>query len=230
MIDLYYSGTPNGLKLRLFLEEAAIEYRLVPVRLSKGEQHAPQFLSISPNNKIPAIVDHAPADGGEPLSMFESGAIMLYLADKYRRLLPTDSRARLEVVQWLFWQTSGLGPMGGQAGHFRAHALEKVPYAIDRYTREMHRLFGVLNRRLADRAYVVDEFSLADVACYPWIFPHRGVGQDLAEFPHLRRWFEDIGARPATLRVYAGIDDPYDSPPAFSAAERQVLFGHGTPG
>ncbi|MEP6939813.1 MAG: glutathione S-transferase C-terminal domain-containing protein [Rudaea sp.] len=230
MIDLYFSATPNGLKLRLFLEEAAIEYRLVPVRLSKGEQHREGFLAISPNNKIPAIVDHAPADGGTPLSMFESGAIMLYLADKCGRLLPATGRARYEVVQWLFWQTSGLGPMGGQAGHFRAHAAEQVPYAIDRYTREIHRLYGVLEKRLAGREYVVDAFSIADIACYPWVFPYRGLGQDLAAFPHLRRWYDAISARPATLRVYAGVTDPYDSPPAFSADERKALFGHAAPG
>ena len=230
MIDLYYSGTPNGLKLRLFLEEAQIAHRLIAVRLSKGEQHEAGFLAISPNNKIPAIVDHAPTDGGAPLSMFESGAMMLYLAEKHGCLLPATPRARLEVVQWLFWQTSGLGPMGGQAGHFRAHAAEQVPYAISRYTHEMHRLFGVLDRRLAEREFIVDAFSVADIACYPWIFPYRGFGQNLADFPHLARWFAVVSARPATTRVYAGVTDPYDSPPAFSADERKALFGSAPPG
>jgi GST-like protein len=225
MIDFYYAGTPNGVKLHLFLEEAQLAYRLVRVRLSKGEQHEPTYLAISPNGKIPAIVDNAPADGGEPLAMFESGAIMLYLAEKAGRLIPHEARARLEVVQWLFWQVSGLGPTGGQAGHFRAHAPERIPYAIGRYTREVHRLFGVLDQRLAGREFIVDEFSLADIACYPWVWPYRGLGQDLGEFPQVKRWFDAISARPAVAKVYAGIEDPYANAPTFTAEERNALFG-----
>jgi len=225
MIDLYYSGTPNGVKLRLFLEEAHLPYRLVPVRLSKGEQHKPEFLAISPNNKIPAIVDHAPTDGGAPIPMFESGAIMLYLAEKCGRLIPRDERARLEVVQWLFWQVAGLGPLGGQAGHFRAHATEKIPYAINRYTREIHRLYNVLDKRLAGRDFIVDEYSIADIACYPWVWPYRGLGQSLDDFPNLRRWFEAISARAAVAKVYEGIEDPYAGAPAFTDEERKALFG-----
>ncbi|MEH6418678.1 glutathione binding-like protein [Pseudomonas sp. CGJS7] len=225
-IDLYYAATPNGLKLRLYLEETGIAHRVVPVRLSAGDQLKPEFLAISPNNKIPAIVDHAPADGGEPVSVFESGAILLYLARKTGLLWPRAERAQWEATQWLFWQMAGLGPMAGQAGHFRAHAPEAVAYAIERYTREVQRLFGVLDRQLRGREFIVgDEYSIADVACYPWIWVHTGLGQNLADTPDLQSWFERISARPATQRVYAGIEDPYAKAPKFSEAERKVLFG-----
>ena len=209
MIDFYFAPTPNGLKLRLFLEEAQIAYRAIRVFLSKGEQFRPEFLAISPNNKIPAIVDHEPADGGAPIAMFESGAIMLYLAEKTGRLIPADVRGRAEVLQWLFWQVSGLGPMAGQIEHFNVYAKERVPYAIERYTRETRRLFGVLDRRLAGREFVAGEFSLADIACYTWIVPYQILGQRLEEFPNLMRWFETIRARPATIRTYAGVDDEH---------------------
>lgn len=209
MIEFYFAPTPNGLKLRLFLEEAQLPYRAVRVHLSKREQFRPEFLAISPNNKIPAIVDHEPADGGPPLAMFESGAIMLYLADKVGRLIPTDMRRRAEVVQWLFWQVSGLGPMAGQIEHFNVFAKERVPYAIERYTRETRRLFGVLDRRLDGREFIAGEFSLADIACYPWIVPHAVLGQTLEEFPNLARWFATIRARPATIRAYEGVEDTH---------------------
>lgn len=212
MIDLYFSPTPNGLKVKLFLEEAGLPYRVVPVSLSKGEQFRPAFLAISPNNKIPAIVDHAPADGGASLPLFESGAILLYLAEKIGRLLPADPRGRAEVLQWLFWQMSGLGPMAGQIGYFNVYAPEPVPFAIERYTKETRRLYGVLDRRLVDREFVAGEFSLADIACYPWIVPHRGHRQNIDEFPHLQRWFRTIGERPATQRTYAGVEDVYAKP------------------
>jgi GST-like protein len=225
MIDLYFAPTPNGLKARLFLEEAELAYRLVPVRLGKGEQFYPAHLAISPNAKIPAIVDHAPVDGGPPLSLFESGAILLYLAQKTGRLLPSDERGRADVLQWLFWQMSALGPMAGQIGHFNVFAPEPVPYAIERYGRETRRLYAVLDRRLADREWIAERFSIADIACYPWIVPHRGHGQNLDDFAHLKRWFEAIGARPATQRVYAGVDDVYSRPRALTAGERAVLFG-----
>ncbi|GLQ98428.1 glutathione binding-like protein [Dyella mobilis] len=228
MIDLYFAATPNGLKARLFLEEAQLPYRPITVSLSKGEQFKPEFLAISPNNKIPAIVDHAPADGGAPITMFESGAIMLYLAEKSGRLIPTDLRGRTEVLQWLFWQMSGLGPMAGQIGHFNVYAPEKVPYAIDRYTRETSRLYGVLNQRLADRRFIAGEFSIADIACYPWIVPHRAHGQNLDAFPHLQRWFEAMAARPATLRTYEGVENVYaPKHSSLSEEERRVLFGQG---
>jgi GST-like protein len=225
MIDLYFAATPNGLKARLFLEEAQLPYRIVPVRLSKGEQFRADYLAISPNAKIPAIVDHDPADGGAPQTMFESGAILWHLAHKCGRLLPAGERDRAEVLQWLFWQTSALGPMAGQIGHFNVFAPTPVPYAIERFARETRRLYGVLDRRLSDRDYIVGDFSIADIACYPWIVPHRGHGQNLDEFPHLRRWFDSIGARAATQRVYAGVDDVYSKPRTYSDEERRVLFG-----
>ena len=213
MIDLYFSPTPNGLKIRLYLEETALPYRIVPVRLSAGEQFAPEFLAISPNAKIPVIVDHAPVDGSERVVVFESGAILLYLAEKRGRLLPAGDRGRLEALQWLFWQTSALGPMAGQAGYFRVYAAKRVPDAIERYTRELRRLYAVLDRRLEGRTFIAgDSYSIADVACYPWIVPHAPHGQHLAEFPSLARWFRSIADRPATRRVYDGVEDVYAQP------------------
>lgn len=226
MIDLYYWGTPNGLKIRLFLEEADVPHRIVPVNIGKGEQFAPEYLVISPNNKIPAIVDHAPRGGGAPVSLFESGAILLYLAEKTGRLIPADLRGRAQVLQWLFWQVGGLGPMAGQNGHFNVFAPEKVPYAIERYTKETNRLYGVLNRQLAGREFVAGAYSIADIACYPWIVPHEAHRQDLGDFPHLERWFEAIRARPATVRTYAGVKDVYErAGQPLSDEERRVLFG-----
>jgi GST-like protein len=227
MIDLYFAATPNGLKARLFLEEAQLPYRVLPVSLGKGEQFKPEFLAISPNNKIPAIVDHEPAGGGAPISLFESGAIMLYLAEKTGKLIPQDAHGRAEVLQWLFWQMAGLGPMAGQIGHFNVYAPEKVPYAIDRYTRETSRLYGVLDRQLADRPFIAGEFSIADIACYPWIVPYEAHGQNLAEFPHLKRWFESMAARPATVRTYEGVENVYAPRQAISEEERSVLFKQG---
>ena len=227
MIDLYFAATPNGLKAKLFLEEAQLPYRAIPVSLSKGEQFKPEFLAISPNNKIPAIVDHAPTGGGEPVTLFESGAILLYLAEKIGRLIPQDIHGRAEVLQWLFWQMAGLGPMAGQIGHFNVYAPEKVPYAIDRYARETSRLYGVLDRRLADRPFIAGEFSIADIACYPWIVPHEAHGQDLDAFPHLKRWFESMATRPATLRTYEGVENVYAPKQAMSDEARKVLFNQG---
>jgi GST-like protein len=228
MIELYFAATPNGLKAKLFLEEAGLPYALKPVSLSKGEQFEPGFLAVSPNNKIPAIVDHEPVGGGAPVTMFESGAILLYLAEKIGRLIPTEIHARAEVLQWLFWQMAGLGPMAGQIGHFNVYAPEKVPYAIDRYTRETARLYGVLNQRLADREFIAGEFSIADIACYPWIVPHQAHGQNLADFPHIERWFATISARPATQRTYEGVENTYTPKQALSDEERRVLFGQGS--
>jgi GST-like protein len=209
MLDLYFAPTPNGQKLRLYLEEAGLPYRLVPVSLSRGEQFDPAFLRIAPNNKIPALLDHEPADGGAPLPMFESGAMLLYLAEKTGFGLPPAARARQEAIQWLFWQMAGLGPMAGQAGYFRVYAPEPVPFAIERYTRELARLYGVLDRHLAGRDWIAGEYSIADIACYPWIVPHAAHGQVLASFPHLRRWFEAIAGRPATRRAYQDVEDVY---------------------
>ena len=225
MIDLYFSPTPNGLKIRLFLEETGLAHRIVPIRLSAGEQFAPEFLAIS-NNKIPAIVDRAPRDGGAPLPIFESGAILLYLAEKTGQLLAANERDRLETLQWLFWQVSGLGPMAGQAGYFRVYAPAPVPEAIERYTRELTRLYGVLDRRLEGRSFIAgDAYSIADIAIYPWIVPHRAHGQDLALFSNVKRWFESIAARAATQRVYDGVEDVYAKPRQLSSSERAALFG-----
>ena len=230
MIDLYFSPTPNGLKIKLALEEMGLAYRIVPVRLSKGEQHTPAFQAISPNAKIPAIVDHAPQAMEGPVSVFESGAILLYLAQKSGQLMPAGEAARLEALQWLFWQVGGLGPMAGQAGYFRVYAPQPLPEAIERYTREVKRLYGVLDRRLEGHAWLAgDAYSVADIACYPWIVPHRPHGQSLAEHPHLARWFERIAARPATQRVYEGVEDVYSTTPTLTAAERQVLFQRREP-
>lgn len=227
MIDVYYWGTPNGLKIKLFLEETQLAHRIVPVNIGKGEQFEAAYLKISPNGKMPAIVDHDPADGGGPLSQFESGAILLYLAEKTGKLLPAGLRGRAEVLQWLFWQVAGLGPMAGQNGHFNVYAPEKVPYAIDRYTRETARLYGVLDRRLSDREFIAGEYSIADIASYPWIVPHASHHQNLDHFPHLKRWFETIRARPATVRAYEGITDTYAKRQPLTDEERAVLFGQG---
>ena len=227
MIELHYWPTPNGHKITLFLEETGLPYRIVPVDIGRGDQFRPEFLKIAPNNRMPAIVDHAPADGGPPLALFESGAILLYLAEKTGRFLPANPRSRAEVLQWLFWQMGGLGPMGGQAHHFRQYAPEPIPYAIERYTKEVNRLYGVLDQRLADRAFVAGaDYTIADMASYPWIVSHERQGQRLEDFPNLARWFRAIEARPATLRAYAlgpkvnpRLGQPMD------AAARKVLFG-----
>ena len=224
MIDLYYWTTPNGHKPLIFLEEAGLPYNIVPVNIGKGEQFAPEFLKISPNNKIPAIVDNAPADGGEPLAVFESGAVLLYLAEKAGRFLPAAPRQRLEVMQWLFWQTGGLGPMAGQNHHFSHYAPEEIPYAIERYIKETNRLYGVLDRRLAGRDFVAGDYSIADIAIYPWIVPHERQGQRLEDFPHVARWFETIKLRPAVQRAYQ-LAAKINSAPTVSEESRKILFG-----
>ena len=225
MIDLHYWTTPNGHKITIFLEETDLPYRITPVNIGRGEQFKPNFLSISPNNRIPAIVDDDPPGGGEPISIMESGAILLYLAGKTGRFYPADLRGRVEVCQWLFWQMAGLGPMAGQSHHFLHYAPEKVPYAIDRYVRETGRLYGVLNKQLADRDYIAGEYSIADMACYPWVLPERQ-NQDMGQFPHLARWKETIAARPAVQRAYALAREINPSPkPPTSDEERKILFG-----
>ena len=224
MIDLYYWTTPNGHKITMFLEETGLPYTIRPVNISAGEQFAPAFLAISPNNKIPAIVDHDPADGGAPLSVFESGAILQYLAEKTGRFLPADLRGRTEVMAWLFWQMGGLGPMLGQNHHFVQYAPEPLPYAIERYVKEAERLYGVLDERLAEREFIAGEYSIADLACYPWIVPHERQRMKIEEFPNVRRWFEAIRARPATQRAYA-IAERISKTPVVTDASRSVLFG-----
>ena len=225
MIDLYYWTTPNGHKITIFLEETGLPYRILPINIGKGDQFQPDFLKVSPNNKIPAIVDHAPADGGAPLSLFESGAILQYLADKTGKLLPTDLRGRTEVLQWLNWQMGGLGPMAGQNHHFGRYAPQRIEYAVDRYVKETARLYAVLNRRLADRDYIAGDYSIADIACYPWIVPHEAQQQDLKDFPHLARWFERMAARPAVARASAKVDQINPGTHTLTDAERKVLFG-----
>lgn len=225
MIELYYWPTPNGHKITLFLEEAGLAYRTEVVDIGKGDQFRPEFLAFSPNNRIPAIIDRAPADGGEPIPVFESGEILLYLAEKTGRFLPAALRERKTVLEWLFWQVGGLGPMAGQGNHFCRYAPEKVPYAIDRYTRESNRLYGVLDRRLEGRSFIAGEdYTIADMACYPWIVQHEWHGQTLADFPALRRWHDAIAARPATIRAYAQ-GDALKARAAVDDEAKKVLFG-----
>jgi len=201
MIELYYWTTPNGHKITMFLEEAGLPYRIFPIRIGAGEQFKPEFLAISPNNRMPAIVDPE-GPGGAPLSVFESGAILQYLGRKTGQFYPTDERARVAVDEWLFWQVGGLGPMAGQAHHFRGYAPEKIPYAIDRYTNECNRLYGVMNARLEQSSYLAgDTYSIADMAAIGWTtLAERRQGQDFQQFPHLARWVETLKARPAVVR------------------------------
>ncbi|MDX2218157.1 MAG: glutathione S-transferase N-terminal domain-containing protein [Burkholderiales bacterium] len=226
MIDLYYWPTPNGHKITLFLEEAKMAYRLRPVNIGKGEQFAPDFLKISPNNRMPAIVDHHPVDDGAPITVFESGAILLYLAGKSGKFIPKDLRGQVDCLQWLMWQMGGLGPMLGQNHHFNHYAPEKIPYAIERYVKETSRLYGVLNKRLKGRKFICgDQYTIADMACYPWILPDRQ-GQNMADFPELARWHASIKDRPATTKAYAKSKDVNPNPPqAITDAQRKVLFG-----
>lgn len=203
MIDLYYWTTPNGHKLTIFLEEANLAYKIIPVNLGKKEQFAASFLRISPNNKIPAIVDHEPLDQKGPLAVFESGAILIYLADKAKKFISEEIRERYEILQWLFWQVGGLGPMAGQNHHFSHQAPEALPYAIERYRKETTRLYTVLDKHLAEREYLAAAYSIADIACYPWIVLYEKQGQDLKDFPHLSRWLSRIQERPAVKRAYA---------------------------
>ena len=227
MIDLHYWPTPNGHKITLFLEETGLPYRIFPVNIGKGEQFQPDFLKIAPNNRMPAIVDHEPADGGPPLSLFESGAILLYLAKKTGKFIPADLRGEAEVLQWLFWQMGGLGPMAGQNHHFRNYAPEKLQYAIDRYVNETNRLYGVLDRRLADRTFIAgDDYTIADMASYPWVLPEPQ-GQNIEDFPNLKRWKEAIAERPATKRAYEIGEQcrPSDQPQQITDEQRKVMFG-----
>ena len=226
MIDLYYWTTPNGHKVSILLEEAGLEYSVRPVHIGKGEQFAPEFLKIAPNNRIPAIVDHAPDDGGEPIALFESGAILEYLADKSGQFLPRETRARFEVLQWLYWQMGGVGPMAEQNHHFVRYAPEPIPYAIERYVKETARLYGVLDRQLAGREYVAGDYSIADMAIYPWAKLWEMQRQRLEDFPNMAAWLERIGARPAVQRAYALVEKVNEDPQALLTAEaRKLLFG-----
>ncbi|GBD41546.1 Disulfide-bond oxidoreductase YfcG [bacterium HR39] len=228
MIDLYYWPTPNGHKITLFLEEAGLPYRIVPVDIGRGRQFDPEFLKISPNNRIPAIVDHEPPDGGGPLSLFESGAILVYLAEKTGKFLPADLRGRKTALEWLFWQVGGLGPMAGQAHHFLHYAPERIPYAIERYVKEVARLYAVLDRRLEGRRFIVGEdYTIADMACYPWIVPHERQNQNLDDHPNLKRWFEEIRERPATKRAYARAKEVKEAERGIDEEAKKILFGQG---
>lgn len=225
MIDLYYWTTPNGHKITMFLEESGLPYTIHPINIGQGDQFKPEFLRIAPNNRIPAIVDQAPQDGGEPISLFESGAILQYLAEKTGHFLSADLRVRTETLQWLYWQMGGLGPMAGQNHHFNVYAPVKIDYAIDRYVRETGRLYGVLNKHLEQRDFIAGDYSIADMASYPWIVSHQRQSQNLDDFPHLKRWFQRIGERPATQRAYALVEQINPGSPAHDDKARQILFG-----
>jgi len=224
MIDLHYWTTPNGHKVTIFLEETGLPYRIVPVNISKGGQFRPEFLAISPNNRMPAIVDHDPKSGGAPISVFESGAILVYLAEKTSQYLPNDVRGRIKVLEWLFWQMAGLGPMAGQNHHFSQYAPERIAYAIERYVKETNRLYGVLDRRLSAHEFVADGYSIADMAIYPWVVPYERQGQKLEDFPHLKRWFEAMRDRSAVKRAYARAKE-INTAPTVSDESKKVLFG-----
>ncbi len=224
MIDLFYWPTPNGQKILMFLEEADVPHKIIPVNIGQGEQFDPAFLKISPNNKMPAIIDHDPVDHKGPLSLFESGAILLYLAEKTGKFMPQNIRGRCETLQWLFWQVSGLGPMAGQNHHFTQYASEQIPYAIARYVNETARLYAVLDKQLAHREFISETYSIADMACYPWIVPHEKQRQDLNDFPNVHRWFKTIEARIATQRTYA-IGDEINPQTTMSEEAKKVLFG-----
>jgi GST-like protein len=224
MIDLHYWTTPNGHKITMFLEEAGLDYKIIPVNIGKGEQFKPEFLSVSPNNRIPAILNRNPKDGGAPIPVFESGAILLYLAENTGKFLPADTRKRYDAIHWLFWQMGGLGPMSGQNNHFSQYANDKIPYAIDRYRNEVNRLYGVLNKKLAGRDFIAGDYSIADMASYPWIVPYERQGQKIEDFPNLKRWFETIKARPATVRAYE-LAKTINTQPSVTEESKKILFG-----
>lgn len=224
MIDLYYWPTPNGHKITIFLEESGLEYKIKPVNIGAGEQFTPAFLQIAPNNRMPAIVDHLPADHSQPISIFESGAILLYLAEKAKQFLPTDLHGRYNVLQWLFWQMAGLGPMAGQNHHFNLYADEKIPYAIDRYIKETNRLYGVLDKQLQGQKFIAGDYSIADMACYPWIVIYENQSQNIDDFPHLKRWLQVLQERPAVKRAYE-IGKEINPNSTMGDAAKKILFG-----
>lgn len=225
MIDLYFWPTPNGWKITIMLEELGLPYKVIPVEIGKGDQFKPEFLAISPNNKMPAIVDPDGPDG-EPISIFESGAIMIYLAEKTGKLMPADPRGRIRVLEWLMFQMGTVGPMLGQAHHFRNYAPEQIDYAVNRYTREASRIYQVIDTRLADNAYLAgDEYSIADIAVWPWLLPHRQ-GQDLADLPNLKRWRDSVKNRPAVIKGREVMKDTLPVGDVKEDKERfSILFG-----
>ncbi len=226
MIDVHYWTTPNGNKVTIFLEEAGLQYKIIPVNIGKGEQFKADFLTVSPNNRSPAIVDHAPADGGKPIPVFESGAILLYLAEKTGKFIAKDLRGRTETLEWLFWQMGNLGPMSGQNNHFSNYAVDKLQYAMDRYRNEVNRLYGVMNRRLADHQYLAGDYSIADMASYPWVTIWERQHQNIEEFSHVKRWLAAIKARPAVVKAYEWTPKINPGQGGIrTAEERAILFG-----
>jgi GSH-dependent disulfide-bond oxidoreductase len=221
-IDVHYWPTPNGWKVTIMLEELGVPYTIIPVNIGTGEQFKPDFLKISPNNRMPAIVDHEPLGGGAPLAIFESGAILEYLAEKYGKFMPQDTRGKYDVLQWLYWQMANLGPNSGQANHFRNYAAEKIAYGIKRYTDEVNRLYGVMNMQLADHEFLAGAYSIADMASWPWVILYERMGQDLNEFPHLKRWVDTMGARPAVAKGKAVGEELRAE---MSEEAKKVLFG-----
>lgn len=227
-IELHYWPTPNGWKISIMLEECRLPYVVRYVDIAKGDQFEPEFLKISPNNRMPAIVDPE-GPGGKPISVFESGAILQYLGNKTGKFYPARTRERAEVEQWLYWQVGNLGPMAGQAHHFRNYAREEIPYAITRYTREVTRCYRVMDRRLSDREFLAGRYSIADMACYGWVVPWKRQGQNLDDLPHLKRWFETVGARPAVKRGMAVGEEKRKQPTDLKSDDRahEILFGAG---
>jgi GST-like protein len=225
MLDVYYWPTPNGCKVTILLHELGVPYKLIPLDIGAGDQFDPAFAKISPNRRMPAIVDHEPPGGDGPLAIFESGAILIYLAEKYRRFWPTDVRGRYDVTQWLMWQMGGLGPMCGQAHHFRQYVSAPLPYATDRYTNEVNRLYGVLDARLAEREFIAEQYSIADMACWPWIKPYKGQGQDLDQFENLKRWFLALNKRPGVHDGWNVGREWLKGGPVVTEASKAVLFG-----
>jgi GST-like protein len=223
MIEVYSWPTPNGHKVHIMLEECGLPYRAIPVDIGSGAQFAPDFLALSPNNKIPALVDPNGPDG-QPISLFESGAILLYLAGKTAKFLPESTRGKYEVLEWLMFQMGGVGPMLGQAHHFRIYAPEKIPYAVERYTNEAKRLYGVMNKRLAKSTYIAGpSYSIADIAIFPWLRSWKNQGIDWADYPHLKGWFDEVAARPAVQRGVAVLADLRK--PVTDEQAREILFG-----
>ena len=224
MYELLYWTTPNGHKITMFLEEVDADYKVVPINIGKGEQFAPEFLKVSPNNRIPALIDHSPNSDAGSISLFESGAILLYLAEKHEQFIPTDSAGRANVLQWLFWQMANLGPMGGQNHHFVTYLDYEIEYAINRYVNEVSRLYAVLDHQLESSEYICGDYSIADMASYPWVVPHKRQLQEIEKFTNLHRWFEQVRNRPATIRAYEVAKDINPNPGQMSEEEKKILF------
>jgi GSH-dependent disulfide-bond oxidoreductase len=225
MIDIYFWPTPNGYKITVMCEEAGLKYNIIPVNIGAGDQFKPEFLKISPNNRMPAIIDPDGPDG-KPIAIFESGAILMYLAEKTGKLMPSDTRGKYNVIQWLMFQMASVGPMLGQAHHFRVYAPEKLEYAINRYTNEAKRIYNVIDKQLSQTPYIAGEYSIADIAIYPWLVPHNMQGQDLDDFPHLKKWYEGLRARPAVQAGFAAMADQLKNrPPTQDKKAWDTLFG-----